>query len=30
MGLILLKKTEKVEGELTIRMAPGGGFVVKI
>ena len=29
-GVDFVKKTEKVEGELTIRMAPGGGFVVKI
>jgi alpha-glucosidase len=29
-GVDFVKKTEQVNGDLTIRMAPGGGFVVKI
>ncbi|WPR72996.1 glycoside hydrolase family 97 protein [Flavobacterium sp. NG2] len=29
-GVDFTKKTEEVNGELTIRMAPGGGFVVKL
>jgi len=29
-GVDFVKKTEEVNGDLTIRMAPGGGFVVKL
>lgn len=29
-GVDFTKKTQKVDGELSIRMAPGGGFVVKL